>query len=110
MFCWIASAGHWLDIGGNVPGGFNARATESYQEGVRIPPVKFIREGRLDEDIVDILSANSRVRAAPTMAISTASSTRSRSASGGWPKLLDAYGDETIVVRLRARSPAAPRR
>jgi N-methylhydantoinase B len=35
MFCWTASAGHWLDIGGNVPGGFNARATESYQEGVR---------------------------------------------------------------------------
>ena len=63
VFCWIASVGHWLDIGGNVPGGFNARATESYQEGVRIPPVKLIREGRLNEDIVDILSANSRVRA-----------------------------------------------
>ncbi len=60
LFCWIASAGHWLDIGGNVPGGFNARATESYQEGVRIPPVKFIREGKLNEDFVDILSANSR--------------------------------------------------
>ena len=27
VFCWIASVGHWLDIGGNVPGGFNARAT-----------------------------------------------------------------------------------
>jgi N-methylhydantoinase B len=60
VFCWIASVGHWLDIGGNVPGGFNARATESYQEGVRIPPVKFIREGAIDEDIIDILSANSR--------------------------------------------------
>ena len=42
LFCWLASAGHWLDIGGNVPGGFNARATESFQEGVRIPPVKLI--------------------------------------------------------------------
>ena len=60
LFCWIASVGHWLDIGGNVPGGFNARATESYQEGVRIPPVKFIRQGKIDEDIIDILSANSR--------------------------------------------------
>ena len=29
LFCWLASVGHWLDIGGNVPGGFNARATES---------------------------------------------------------------------------------
>ena len=60
VFCWIASVGHWLDIGGNVPGGFNASATESYQEGVRIPPVKFIRGGAIDDNIVDILSANSR--------------------------------------------------
>ncbi|WP_460449515.1 hydantoinase B/oxoprolinase family protein [Alsobacter sp. SYSU BS001988] len=61
LFCWLASVGHWLDIGGNVPGGFNARATESFQEGVRIPPVKLIARGVLNEDIVAILSANSRV-------------------------------------------------
>ena len=61
LFCWLASVGHWLDIGGNVPGNFNARATESYQEGVRIPPVKLIRAGRMDQDILDILAANSRV-------------------------------------------------
>jgi N-methylhydantoinase B len=61
LFCWLASVGHWLDIGGNVPGNFNARATESFQEGVRIPVVKLIRAGKLDQDILDILAANSRV-------------------------------------------------
>jgi len=61
LFCWLASVGHWLDIGGNVPGGFNARATESFQEGVRIPPVKLIRAGRMEQDILAILAANSRV-------------------------------------------------
>ncbi|MHB2169795.1 hydantoinase B/oxoprolinase family protein [Alsobacter sp. R-9] len=61
LFCWLASVGHWLDIGGNVPGGFNARATESFQEGVRIPPVKLIARGRMNDDIVAILAANSRV-------------------------------------------------
>ena len=61
LFCWLASVGHWLDIGGNVPGNFNARATDSHQEGVRIPPVKLIRAGRLDQDLLDILAANSRV-------------------------------------------------
>lgn len=61
LFCWLASVGHWLDIGGNVPGGFNARATESFQEGVRIPPVKLIAQGRMNDDIVAILAANSRV-------------------------------------------------
>ena len=61
LFCWLASVGHWLDIGGNVPGGFNARATESFQEGVRIPPVKLIAGGVMNEDILAILAANSRV-------------------------------------------------
>ncbi len=61
LFCWLASVGHWLDIGGNVPGGFNARATDSFQEGVRIPPVKFIAKGVMNRDILGILSANSRL-------------------------------------------------
>lgn len=61
LFCWLASVGHWLDIGGNVPGGFNARATESFQEGVLIPPVKLIRAGTMNEDLLGILAANSRV-------------------------------------------------
>jgi N-methylhydantoinase B len=61
LFCWLASVGHWLDIGGNVPGGFNARATESFQEGVRFPPVKLMAGGVVNQDILDILAANSRV-------------------------------------------------
>jgi N-methylhydantoinase B len=61
LFCWLASVGHWLDIGGNVPGNYNPRATESHQEGVRIPPVKLIRAGVMQGDILDILAANSRV-------------------------------------------------
>ena len=61
VFVWLASVGHWLDVGGNVPGNFNARATESFQEGFRVPPVKLVRAGVLQQDIVDILAANSRV-------------------------------------------------
>ncbi len=61
LFCWLASAGHWLDIGGNVPGGFNSRATESFQEGVRIPPMKLIARDKINDDIIAILAANSRV-------------------------------------------------
>jgi N-methylhydantoinase B len=61
LFAWLASVGHWLDVGGNVPGNFNARATESFQEGFRVPPVKLAREGVIQQDIIDILGANSRV-------------------------------------------------
>ncbi|MEM8552075.1 MAG: hydantoinase B/oxoprolinase family protein [Pseudomonadota bacterium] len=60
LFCFLASVGHWLDIGGNVAGGFNPRAVDSCQEGVRIPPVLFADRTRIRQDIVAILSANSR--------------------------------------------------
>ena len=61
LFCWLASVGHWLDIGGNVAGGYNPKATESFQEGVRFPPVKLISAGVLNGDVLAILEANSRV-------------------------------------------------
>lgn len=61
LFCWLASVGHWLDIGGNVAGGYNPAATESFQEGMRIPPVHLMRKGKMQQDIVDILGCNSRV-------------------------------------------------
>ena len=61
VFAWLASVGHWLDIGGNVAGGYNPQATESFQEGVLIPPVRLFRDGVLQQDIVDILQANTRV-------------------------------------------------
>ena len=40
LFAWLSNTGHWPDIGGMVPGGFSANATEVEQEGLRLPPVK----------------------------------------------------------------------
>ena len=61
IFCYLASVGHWHDVGGNVPGNYNPQATESFQEGMLIPPVKLFEAGVLKSDIVAILSANSRL-------------------------------------------------
>ena len=61
VFCYIASVGHWHDVGGNVPGNYNPAATECFQEGVLIPPVKLFDRGELRQDVVDILMANSRL-------------------------------------------------
>jgi N-methylhydantoinase B len=61
VFCFLASVGHWHDVGGNVPGNYNPVATESFQEGMLIPPVKLYDKGEWRQDIVDILSANSRL-------------------------------------------------
>ena len=61
VFCYLASVGHWHDVGGNVPGNYNPEATESFQEGRLIAPVKLFSAGVLNTDIVDILSSNSRL-------------------------------------------------
>ncbi len=101
LFCWLASVGHWLDIGGNVPGGFNARATESFQEGVRIPPVKFARGSVINEDIVAILAANSRV---PNSNYGDLNGQLNALALGErrLNALLDEYGEGTINSALDA--------
>jgi N-methylhydantoinase B len=61
LFAWLANTGHWPDIGGMVPGGFSSRATESEQEGLRLPPVKLFKRGVLDQEILSIIMSNIRV-------------------------------------------------
>jgi N-methylhydantoinase B len=61
LFCYMASVAHWHDVGGNVPGNYNPAATETFQEGVLIPPVKLVRRGVLRDDILAIVKANSRL-------------------------------------------------
>ena len=61
LFCFLASAAHWHDIGGAVPGNYNPGATECWQEAVQIPPVRIVKSGELDQDVLAILSANTRL-------------------------------------------------
>jgi N-methylhydantoinase B len=61
LFCWLQNTGHWPDIGGMVPGGFSAHATEVEQEGLRLPPVKLFKRGAMDREIYSIITSNIRV-------------------------------------------------
>jgi len=61
VFCYLASVGHYHDVGGNVPGNYNPVATESFQEGFMMPPVKLVERDRMRQDIVDIMLANTRL-------------------------------------------------
>lgn len=61
LFCFLASAAHWHDVGGAVPGNYNPAATECWQEAVQIPPVRILRAGVLDDDVLAILRANTRL-------------------------------------------------
>jgi len=61
LFCWLASVGHYTDVGGAVPGNYNPAAVESAQEGVLIPPMKLRDRGVLRDDVVNLIRSISRV-------------------------------------------------
>jgi N-methylhydantoinase B len=61
LICFITVTGHWSDVGGPSPGGFAADATSVYQEGLRIPPVKILKAGKLDEDLTSLIMNNVRI-------------------------------------------------
>lgn len=58
---FVANRAHHADIGGATPGSMGA-ATEIYQEGIRIPPIRIVRAGEVDRDVFNFLLANVRGR------------------------------------------------
>ena len=57
---WTVVRAHQSDIGGATHGAYNPDATEIWQEGLRIPPIKLYEAGRLRDDILDMLALNTR--------------------------------------------------
>ena len=55
-----ASIVHHVDVGGGAPGSYFAGATEVYQEGLRLPPVKLAEAGTIKPEILNIIRTNSR--------------------------------------------------
>jgi N-methylhydantoinase B len=56
-----ASIAHMQDMGGKVPGSIATDATEIYQEGLRIPPLKFYEEGRPNQTLHRLIEKNVRI-------------------------------------------------
>jgi N-methylhydantoinase B len=56
---YVASRAHHADVGGTYPGSMGL-CREIYQEGFRIPPVKIMRDGKIDGDILALLLSNVR--------------------------------------------------
>jgi N-methylhydantoinase B/oxoprolinase/acetone carboxylase alpha subunit len=60
LLAFVSCIGHMTEVGGKVPGGFPGDATEVFQEGVRIPPVKIVDRGQDVEAVWNIILANVR--------------------------------------------------
>ncbi len=57
---WTVNRAHQSDIGGATYGAYNAAATEIWQEGLRLPPLRLYDRGVIREDVMRMLKANVR--------------------------------------------------
>jgi N-methylhydantoinase B len=60
IVAYVANIAHHADVGGMVPGSEAAVCQSIYQEGIRIPPVRILCEGKLNRDVFDLILLNSR--------------------------------------------------
>jgi N-methylhydantoinase B len=58
---WACAVCHQTDVGGRVPGSNASDSTEIYQEGLRIPPLKFYERGARNETLFSLIEKNVRV-------------------------------------------------
>ncbi|MGI0090474.1 MAG: hydantoinase B/oxoprolinase family protein, partial [Nitrososphaerales archaeon] len=92
--------GHWSDIGGMSPGSISGEATELFQEGLLLPPVKLFEKGIMNKALYQTILANMRMpdqRAGDIYAFTAAC----RIASERLKSLCDKHGSENVKISIR---------
>ena len=56
----IAIRAHWTDMGGKNPGSLAGQSREIYEEGIRVPLVKIVNRGEVNDDLLQTILANVR--------------------------------------------------
>ncbi|WP_185985469.1 hydantoinase B/oxoprolinase family protein [Aureimonas mangrovi] len=60
LVCFVGNHVHNTDMGGAVPASLSRTLTEVQQEGIRFPPIRIMRDGVLDERLVEMIELNVR--------------------------------------------------
>ncbi|MDP6559834.1 MAG: hydantoinase B/oxoprolinase family protein [Candidatus Binatia bacterium] len=91
---------HKSDIGGPVPGSCWSRAQEIFQEGLHLPPVKYISRFRASRDIEEIIGANSRT---PELVVGDIRGQvgAARLGERRFSEVMEKYGKETVLNSYR---------
>ncbi|NHX35317.1 MULTISPECIES: hydantoinase B/oxoprolinase family protein [Halolamina] len=109
LVAYAANRAHHADIGGSTAGSVAADSTEIYQEGLRIPPVKLIEDGEIDDDVFGMILANVRTpdeRRGDVRAQEAANETARERVHG----MVDEYGADTLEAAFEAVKDYSERR
>jgi N-methylhydantoinase B len=108
LLFWSINRSHQSDIGGATHGGYNPGATEIWQEGIRIPPLRLYEAGVVRDDVLHLIATN--VRHARDFEGDLAAMIGSaRAGERRLLALLDEYGPETAMSGVEAVLDAAER-
>jgi N-methylhydantoinase B len=100
LVAWIGCMAHQVDLGGMDPGSWCPTATDVFQEGLRIPPGRIVRRGKINQELWDIIVANSRMPFTVSNDFS-AFLAGLRVAKQRMQELCDRYGDATVSSVMR---------
>jgi len=101
VVAFATTFGHYQDIGGLRAGSISPHATEIYHEGLLVPPVRIMQEGRLNEEAYRIFLRNSRL---PDLVEgdTRAMMASCRLAEGRLAELFERYGAPTVLAAFEA--------
>jgi N-methylhydantoinase B len=95
------SLAHWADIGGAVPGSYVANATDAWQEGLRIPPLRIFNANGSDPEKLDLILANVR-GAQERKGDILAQMAATRAADERLQQLAREHGCSTVIAAMEA--------
>ena len=100
LLAFAATVCHHTDVGGRVAGSNAADSTEIYQEGLRIPPVKFMERGRMNPTLLKLLEANVRMPV-KLMGDLRAQLAACHIAERAFNDLVERYGADDVVAYMQ---------
>src|SRR5580693_3174774 len=88
---------HWLDIGGTLGG----MTTDIYSEGLQVPILKYQDQGKVNQDLVDIIRLNVRI---PNRAMGDlrAQVTAVKTGERRFLQLIERYGRDEVLGAIAA--------
>lgn len=60
VVAFAGAVAHMIDAGGGAPGSYLSTATEIFHEGLRIPPMKLMQRGVVNQELMDLIALNVR--------------------------------------------------
>ena len=93
---YVVNKAHIVDVGGPVFGSLNPNAKNLFQEGMIVPPVKLVKNGKIDPEILSIILSNFKE---PSTALGdiNAQIAANRSGIGRIMEMLDEYGTKAVI-------------